>query len=169
MKKSLIVIIALFLVFISFFILKPNNNKIVENTPVNVTQDSSENCYARSTEKTVDKPFSVDEYMKLKIEGTNVEGFKFGFQSGPGYSNGYNGTLLGIKTDTEILVDYAYIVEGSKNTEQEVYKQANGSIERIQYVLIEKNNMLVPDRTQEVNRLIYSPIDCSIFEEKSPI
>lgn len=168
MKKSLIVTLTIVLIFLSFFILKPNNKKIMENNPANVTQDSSENCYARSTEKTTDKPFSVDEYMKLKIEGTNVEGFKFGFQSGPGYSNGYNGTLLGTQTDTEILVDYAYIVEGSKNTEQEVYKEVNGSIERIQYVLTEKNNMLVPDRTQEVGRLMYSPIDCSIFEEKSP-
>jgi hypothetical protein len=142
--------------------------KVLKPSPV-VAGGAIESCYTYSAKETGGNPFSVEEYLKLKISGNNVEGLKFGFQSGLGYSSGYNGTLLGTKTGTEVIVDYSYATaEGSHKTEQEVYKLDNESIEKIQYVLVDKGNVLVPDRTKEVNRFKYLPINCSILDEKLP-
>lgn len=177
MKKILTVvgiIAILAFLFVIYLIKNPNNQiekaeEIRENPPVvEVIESPYEKCYTRFTIATTEKPFAVKEYIKLKFNKQKVEGYKFGFQSGPGYSNGYNGTLIGTITNADILVDFAYIVEGSKNTEEEVYIKKDESIEKIQYQLLEKDNKLVPDRNKEVNRLNYPAIDCKVYEEKLP-
>lgn len=173
-KKILTVvsIIAILAFLFIIYLTKTPNKEIVEapkNPPVvEVTEGPYEKCYSRATIATTEKPFAVEEYVKLKFDKQKVEGYKFGFQSGPGYSNGYSGTLIGTITDTDILVDFAYTVEGSKNTEEEVYLKKEGSLEKIQYQLLEKGKKLVPDRNKEVNRLLYPAIDCKIYEEKLP-
>lgn len=175
MKKILIIIAILAFVFVILYFTKNSNieiekvEEVKENPPVvEVIEGPYEKCYTRSTIATTEKPFAVEEYIKLKFDKQKVEGFKFGFQSGPGYSNGYNGTLIGNVINGEILVDFAYTVEGSKNTEEEVYIKKGESLEKIQYQLLEKGKKLVPDRNKEVNRLPYPAIDCKIYEEKLP-
>ena len=163
-------VVAILAFLFVIYLTKTPNKEIVEapkNPPVvEVIESPYEKCYSRTTIATTEKPFAVEEYIKLKFDKQKVEGYKFGFQSGPGYSNGYNGTLIGTITNADILVDFAYTVEGSKNTEEEVYIKKDESIEKIQYQLLEKGNKLVPDRNKEVNRLLYPPIDCKIYEEK---
>ncbi len=178
MKRNLyisIIFILLILLVILFIYTRPKQQKvkapdisIVQEIATTQNNQQVEQCFYRITTKTEEKPFSVEEFMRLEFDGEKVTGMKFGFQDGPGYSNGYTGTLSGTQTPEEILLYYSYTVEGSSNTEQEIYKITNTGIERLQYQLIEKNNMLVPDRSSLVGSIPYTPFSCAEFTEKVP-
>lgn len=178
MKRNLyisIIFIVLILAGILFIYTHPKNQKIkvpdisiVQEVATTQNDTQTEQCFYRITTKTEEKPFSVEEFMRLEFDGEKVTGMKFGFQDGPGYSNGYTGTLSGTQTPEEIVLYYAYTVEGSSNTEQEIYKMTGGGIERMQYQLIEKNNMLMPNRSSLVGSIPYTPFSCADFAEKVP-
>ena len=170
MQKISLTLGALILVGVLFMVFQksPASQPLNENNTSATADLSGDKCYSRSVVATKELPFSVDEYMKLNFTDDTVIGTKFGFQAGPGVSNGYTGTLKGTRNDTEIVLDYAYTVEGSQNTETEIYAFAGETIEKINYVLVEKTDGLVPDRSQEVMRLQYVPVDCSVFETKLP-
>lgn len=146
-----------------------NNPHVTDTLLVKNVAVPNEQCYSRMETATQEKPFSVEEYMHLKFDGEKVEGVKFGFQQGPGYSNGYTGTLSGIQNTTEVVLEYSYIVEGSRNTEQEIYHITSEGIERMQYKLLEKNNTLIPDRSAFVGRILYIPLSCAEVFQRMPI
>ena len=172
MKRSLFIsIVFIVLIFLTEVFVSRRQEKempyIVQQ--VSVDEDKvKQQCFYRITTKTDEKLFSVEEYMRLEFDGENVKGNKFGFQDGPGYSNGYTGTLSGAKSQDELVLYYAYTVEGSSNTEQEIYKMTDGGIERIQYQLVEKDNILVPDRSLYVSNIPYTSFSCTDFDEKVP-
>jgi hypothetical protein len=155
--------------FVLFFRYYPRHNTDNSQNTAGIKKEmSTEQCYYRSTAKTEKEPFSVEEYIQLKFNGDAVTGTKFGFQDGPGYSNGYNGSLSGIKNSSELTLDYSYTVEGSKNVEQEIYTVTDKGIEKMQYKLIEKNGKLVPDKSSLVKNISYSPFSCAEFTKKVP-
>lgn len=178
MKRNLYIsIIFILLILLGIFFVSTRQQDQEEKAPdtdtvqeVAITQKNppTEQCFYRITTKTEEKPFSVEEFMRLEFDGEKVTGMKFGFQDGPGYSNGYTGTLSGTQTPEELVLYYAYTVEGSSNTEQEIYKMTNTGIERLQYQLIEKNNMLVPDRSSLLGSIPYTSFSCADFAEKVP-
>lgn len=164
MKKALVIIVLAIIIGVIFF---KDEAPIIE-MPIIKTDTPSELCFSRAVAATTDAPYSVDEYIKLKIEDNMVKGTKFGFQSGPDMTNGYTGTLSGVRNGTEIIVDYTYIVEGSSNTEEEMYILENNSLQRMRYPLIEKSNKLVPDRSKLGTMLGYVAMACADFDTKLP-
>ncbi len=163
MKKALLIIVIALAVGILFFRNEPTPQ------PNTVTQlQDSELCFSRIAPATKTAPYSVEEYIKLSIDKNNgVTGIKFGFQSGPDMTNGYTGTLAGMKkANGEIVVDYAFTVEGSSNTEQEIYRMTGSMIEKFRYPLKEANKKLVPDTTKEVTLQKYQLMSCEDLNEK---
>ena len=145
-------------------------NKILssEDAPVvipvpqkNISLTNGRQCYTYSHEGTTDEPYTVNEFIDMMIQGTKVTGTKKGTQSGPDMTNGYTGTITGILNNNTITSVYSYIVEGSANREQEIYKASKTGIEKLHYPLVEKSGMLVPDTTKEFNILLYARVGCS--------
>ncbi len=169
MKRNLYVAVAILVLIVSSAVVIMKRKA---NMPPDISQRPAimkpEQCFVRITKKTDAEPFSVEEYMRLEFDGEKVEGIKFGFQDGPGYTNGYSGTITGTQNSKEITLDYAYIVEGSSNTEQEIYWLTNTGIDKIRYNLIEKNNMLVPDRSIDPQIIPYTSFSCAEFDKKIP-
>lgn len=119
-------------------------------------------CYTFSHEGTKDEPYTVHEFLDITIAGKNVTGTKTGTQSGPDMTNGYKGTISGTLENNAITDVFDYVIEGSSNKEQELYRANLTGIEKLRYPLMEgKNQMLVPDTSQSVKILNYARVECT--------
>ncbi|MEJ0001850.1 MAG: hypothetical protein WDN09_01540 [bacterium] len=117
-------------------------------------------CFSRTQKASDAEPYSVEEHIALRVAGSAVTGTKEGMQAGPGMTNGYTGTLSGTRTGNSIVAIYAYTVEGSQNKEQEEYEFKNDSLVKSRYALVEKDKMLVPDKTSEPKLVAYAEEEC---------
>jgi hypothetical protein len=121
-------------------------------------------CYAYHQEATPTAPYAVDEYVSITINGNEISGTKKGTQNGPDMTNGYEGTLTGSKEQDVMTLLFAYTIEGSQNTEKEIYQFVKTGIEKWRYPLIEEGGILVPDTTKYYKTLSYKTIDCATIE-----
>lgn len=118
-------------------------------------------CFEYHQTATTDAPYTVNEYVNMTISGNTVSGTKKGDQAGPNMTNGYTGSLNGTLAGDTITVDFAYTVEGSQNTEQEIYKLTESGINKLQYQLIDKHkDGLVPDTTKPYTVREYRTVVC---------
>ncbi len=175
MKKPLIisltVIIAIIIAVGIYFIIQSQNKPTDFSVdPIIVTPSTNKaikplvdgrQCYTYSHEGTPDAPYTTYELIDMTIVGTKVTGTKHGTQSGPDMTNGYTGTITGTLAGDTINVAFAYTVEGSKNTEQEIYQASLTGIDRLQYPLIDKyKDGLFPDTSKPFKRISYARVGC---------
>lgn len=168
MKKyiTIIVVSVLVVILVLIFYKKPFQ-VIVEAPASNQAQISpvvsaiDRNCYAYHQEATNEAPYKVDEYIDMVVNGDSVLGTKHGTQVGPDMSNGYDGTLVGDLRNNILTVIFSYVIEGSANSEKEIYSYNANGIEKLRYPLKEEKGILVPDMTQSFNTLTYTKVDCS--------
>jgi hypothetical protein len=133
----------------------------MKSTPVVVEQPQTfRKCFASHHEATKDAPYTTSEYIDLMVNGTSVSGIKKGTQEGPDMTNGYEGTLVGTKQENALHLLFAYIIEGSKNKEQEEYVMSDTKLIKYRYPLLEKQSMLVPDMSKEPTQIEYIETDC---------
>ncbi len=123
----------------------------------------TQQCYSYSQAATKDAPYAVSEFLALSVKGSTVSGTKKGTQSGPDMTNGYEGTISGTIASWMITSLFSYVIEGSANTEKELYRYTadNKGIEKLRYPLLEGKNMLVPDTTKPYTVMLYSTVSCS--------
>lgn len=131
---------------------------VKEDVPVSVP--SGHYCYAYHQLATPTAPYKVDEYIDMTVNGTSVSGTKHGTQAGSDMTNGYEGTLVGNTTGTDINAKYSYTIEGSDNTEQEIYKYTKDGLNKWRYPLKDEKGILVPDVMKEYSILSYASVDC---------
>lgn len=118
-------------------------------------------CYRYSHEATEKEPVTATEFIDMTIDGTNVTGTKQGTQSGPELTNGWEGTLIGTLVEDKINVAFAYTVEGSQNTEHEIYQAGITGIDKLRYPLVDKfSDGLFPDTSKEYDLLHYAQVAC---------
>jgi hypothetical protein len=169
MKKPLIisltVIVAISIAVGIYFIVqsqkKTTDPVIVEPVQQPMKLVDGRQCYTYSHQGTPDAPYTTYELIDMTIAGTKVIGTKRGTQSGPDMTNGYTGTITGTLAGDMINVAFAYIVEGSKNTEQEMYQASLTGIDRLQYPLIDKyKDGLFPDTSKPFKRISYARVGC---------
>jgi hypothetical protein len=167
MKKTIIAvsILVLFAVIIAVLVITAPKSAVVppvsHGTDV-VTIPTGNVCFEYHQAATDGAPYIVNEYLNMNISGTTVTGSKKGDQAGPDMTNGYEGTIMGTIAGDKATVNYVYTVEGSKNTEQEIYKFTKTGIDKLQYPLIDKyKDGLVPDTTKEYKLRSYRAVDCA--------
>lgn len=119
-------------------------------------------CFNYSKDATSTEPYKVKENIILEINGNKVSGTKSGTQNGPDMNNGYTGNLDGTRNVNSLELVYSYIIEGSKNKELEVYEFTNGKLLKNRWPLVEKDGMLIPNKTGEPKIIPYTRINCSI-------
>lgn len=118
-------------------------------------------CYTYSHDATKEEPVTSTEFIDMTIAGTKVTGTKRGTQSGPELTNGWEGTLTGDLAGDTINVAFTYTVEGSKNTEHEIYQASLTGIDKLRYPLIDKyKDGLFPDTTKEYKLVHYARVGC---------
>ena len=121
-------------------------------------------CYAYHQTSTPSAPYTVDEYLSIIMKGDEISGTKKGTQSGPDMTNGYEGTLVGLKDGDTATLLFSYIIEGSSGVEKEIYKFVEMGIEKWRYPLVEEGEILVPDTTKAYSALLYQMIDCGTIK-----
>ncbi len=117
-------------------------------------------CYYRAVAATAHAPYEVHEAIELTIDGETVAGVKSGTQAGPDMTNGYEGTLAGTKKGSELSLLFSYTIEGSQQSEQEVYALAPDALIKHRYPLIEHGGILVPDTREAFVEQRYTERDC---------
>jgi hypothetical protein len=168
MNKQTKILIVLFLVAVKIFIVFWfNQNKpdfitnIASNSEISETVSlDGKYCFSRLQEATSDAPYRVEEYVTLDIKGENVSGIKRGFQSGPGMTNGYEGSLSGEISGDEMNLVFSFVIEGSEGKELELYKISENELQKYRHVLKEENSMLVPDLDTPVTVISYHVAVC---------
>ena len=134
---------------------------IIEEAPVVVENNlDGKFCFSRTQIATEAEPYSVSEKVVLNILGNVVTGTKTGNQSGPDMTNGYEGTLDGLKEGDNLNLVYSFTIEGSQNKEKEIYIFSPEELKKQRYVLKEESGMLVPDMTSEVKIINYIKDNC---------
>ena len=170
MKKPFYIILGttvVILLGIAVFLVVCNHRKPVPVPPIAepvqqpITLMDGRQCYTYSHNATADAPYTTSEFIDLTISGNSVRGTKTGTQSGPDMTNGYTGTIAGTLADNKITDAYAYTVEGSKNTEHEIYQAGLTGIDKLRYPLIDKfKNGLFPDTTKDYMIEHYARVEC---------
>jgi len=127
---------------------------------VNITLGSDDSCYLYQHTATLEKPYTVSEYLTLREKDGEIVGKKDGTQSGPDMTNGYTGTLVGTQSEDMITLVYSYTIEGSDGKEEELYQIVSDGIVKHRYPLIEKDGVLVPNETESPTDLLYSTVSC---------
>jgi hypothetical protein len=117
-------------------------------------------CYAYHQEATTSAPYKVDEFIRIVEKDGKITGIKKGSQSGPDMTNGYTGTLTGTVDGRNMQIDFAYIIEGSRNTERELYTRTDISLIKHRYRLVEGKGILVPDLKYFVHDIVYTSTPC---------
>ncbi len=162
--KKILIILGIIAVAMLVYIFRPSNGTLIDPTMVTpdfANMQDGTYCFVYHQVATTDAPYAVDEQVSLTYLQDTVTGIKKGTQAGPDMANGYEGTLTGIKKDgNTILVDFAYIVEGSQNIESEEYVVTQDGLIKHRYPLVEQNGKLVPDKTQPKRDIVYTPILC---------
>jgi hypothetical protein len=175
MKKIIIVLMGIIVLIIVGTIFlsnvkmpqSPSGGGIVHNTDNVLNHSNGRFCYAYHNKATKDAPYSVDEYIDMNINGAVATGTKKGNQSGPDMTNGYQGTLTGSIDKDNLTAIFAYVVEGSHNSEKELYRFTKNGLEKLRYPLINDKGMLVPDTTKAFNIITYDKFNCE--ENYEPI
>ncbi len=143
---------------------KPVDNAITTYIPTATDTEQTladgKYCFSHSKTATDTEPYNIKEEIILNINGEKVLGTKSGTQNGPDMTNGYTGTLEGIKKINNFELLYSYTVEGSQNKELEIYEFSNSSLFKNRYVLVEKDGILMPDKTSEAKMIEYKEIAC---------
>ncbi len=173
MKKILIYIfIIAILIFGYLFLLK--NKRLEMPSPVTSSSTSTppivgvdslvlvdgRQCYAYNHEGTPEEPYTVSEILDITIAGKNITGTKTGNQSGPDMTNGYTGTITGTWENNTISDVFSYVIEGSAGKEREIYRTNVTGLEKMRYPLVQSDNMLVPDTTEDFKIMNYSRVPC---------
>ncbi len=127
----------------------------------NSTTLSTNTCYSYHQVATTEAPYAVDETLFISTNGNIITGTKQGTQNGPDMTNGYNGSITGTVNGDTVNAVFDYIIEGSSNKEQEIYKKTANGLEKLRYPLIQGKGMLVPDTTKEFKIIPYTQIACS--------
>lgn len=117
-------------------------------------------CYAYHQDATAGAPYKVDEFIRIVEKEGNITGVKKGTQSGPDMTNGYTGTLTGVVDGQNMQLDFAYTIEGSRNTERELYTRTDTSLIKHRYRLVEGKGMLIPDMEYFVHDVVYTSTPC---------
>jgi hypothetical protein len=132
----------------------------VQMVQPNSTLQDGKQCYSYTHNATIDAPYTVHEFIDITIQGANVTGVKQGTQAGPNMTNGYTGSIVGIHKNNTITDIFSYVVEGSKNKEQEIYRTSKTGIEKLRYPLVDKKGILTPDTTKSFTSLLYTRVSC---------
>ncbi|MDQ3075933.1 MAG: META domain-containing protein [bacterium] len=135
---------------------------LVEATQSNISLKDGKQCFFYSHEATTAEPYNVTDFLTIEIAGNAVTGKKTGTQTGPGVSNGYQGSLVGTLEKNIITAILSYVVEGSQGKEKEIYKAGKIGIEKLRYPLLEESGMLVPDLKKGYQTLNYIKVDCPV-------
>jgi hypothetical protein len=151
MKKTIVIV--LILVLIGILVFQKKSDPVVVSGP-------STSCYERSLVATSDAPYSVEENIKVTIDGISVSGIKSGTQSGPDMTNGYIGTLVGTKEGDALNVLFSYTIEGSNQAEREQYVVRDQDLIKLRYPLIDQGKELVPDTSQSYVEQVYESVSC---------
>ncbi len=164
MKTFIILFAIIALAAVGFFIWNHASKEPTRpNTSTETTTSFTDGtyCYERNQAATPDAPYAVEENVRIIVSGTNVVGTKTGTQSGPDMSNGYEGTLAGIRQGNDMTVVFAYTVEGSQNKEQELYTWSEIGLTKHRYALVDKGNLLVPDMNGTLTNIEYELVTCN--------
>lgn len=141
--------------------LAPNHvSQDVPSTQIDIQVNDIPYCYAYHQDATVSAPYKVDEFIRIVEKEGNITGVKKGTQSGPDMTNGYTGTLTGIADGQNMQLDFAYTIEGSRNTERELYTRTDTSLIKHRYRLLEGKGMLIPDMEYFVHDIVYASTPC---------
>lgn len=157
MKKVFLLGIAVILVFVGIFFLKP---KKIHNQPSSPTL-AGEYCFSRIQRATEEAPYAVEEHIRLNVSNATVSGVKVGTQAGPDMTNGYFGTLEGSILANTVEVIYSFTVEGSQNKEKEIYEVHNQELIKMRWPLREEKDILIPDTSGNLTKIIYIKEMCS--------
>ena len=93
----------------------------IPSIQIDIPVNNNPYCYVYHQDATASAPYKVDEFIRIVEKEGNITGVKKGTQSGPDMTNGYTGTLTGIVDGQNMQLDFAYIVEGSRNVERAIY------------------------------------------------
>ncbi len=173
MKRTLtisLVSVVVMVIAVGIYVIAQNRKKVaspiskpiaVEPVQQPIAITDGRQCYNYSHEATQEEPVTSTEFIDMTISGNTVTGTKRGTQSGPELTNGWDGTITGSLKDGTINVAFAYTVEGSKNTEHEIYQAGLTGIDKLRYPLIDKYQAgLFPDTTKEFALLHYARVGC---------
>lgn len=162
---SILIVFSAVAAFCVYAYFKPTRDvavsHVVPDTTIAESDTPQTRCYTRTQLATAEAPYSSEEHVQITIDGTTVTGTKAGTQEGPGVSNGFWGDLEGTLTGTAMELVYSYTVEGSEGKELELYEVSESALTKLRYVLTEQGDMLVPDRTGEPTRLVYTLEPCT--------
>jgi hypothetical protein len=101
--------------------------------PSSLIEPVTKMCYQYTQEATPTAPYDVSEYLELTTNGTDFVGKKEGQQSGPDMTNGYVGFLTGTKQENNFTFVFDYVVEDSRNKEQEEYTISGSDLIKHRY------------------------------------
>ena len=166
MKKSkLIAIIIIILALVTFYLTKKPDENVKPVALMNSIQKESlgfsgHQCFTYHQIATTDAPYAVDEYLDINIDGKNVVGTKQGNQAGPDMTNGYMGDIVGQINGNILTSVYSYTVEGASNKEKEEYFIKDKDLIKQRYVLVEKDGILMPDKTNTPKDMYYTATPC---------
>ncbi len=159
-KKILILGVIAIVVFSTvLLVLNKNNQEDVGVISTGTFQEFSR-CFMYEQRALEDAPYSVSERISLDFDGNIVSGKKVGTQFGPTMSNGYFGDIDGFVKGDKIEAVFSYTVEGSQNSEREIYKIVNDGLIKLRYELEESEGMLVPKLDRLVSEQKYQEINC---------
>jgi hypothetical protein len=100
--------------------------------------------------------------VQITIEGNNVTGY---YDWRPWEKDGAHGSLTGKKSGDMITADYKYMIEGSIQTEEVIFKMGADNLTKMEGELEEKNGKLVlkdPAKAQAGD--VLKKIDCTLIE-----
>lgn len=164
MKKKIIPLIFGILGVMVFFVLTSNDKNIAPTTPEEtVTQvplRDGKYCYQYSQKATQEAPYSVEEYTEIVLKGNTVLGLRMGSQSGPGMSNGYDGSLEGTREGNTLKLRFKYVIEGSSGEEMELYSLDEKTLTKHRYTLKEEGGILVPNMDEFVKDMVATKVSC---------
>ncbi len=97
--------------------------------------------------------------VQLVMKGDNVTGEMHWH---PYEKDGAHGTLKGVKKGDVITADYAYMMEGSNQMEEVVFKLESNKLSKLEGELVEKGEkMVLKDPTKAKSSEVYKKVDCS--------
>lgn len=109
-------------------------------------------CYAIFDKKDVTA-------VQLIIKGDKVTGY---MDWAPFEKDGGHGILTGTRSGNDITADYTYMIEGSKNTEEVLFKIDGKTLLQAQGELVEKTGKLViKDKAKAKFSKSFATVDCA--------
>lgn len=160
MKLIYSILIVCAIVVALVILIKPSASTPVTKNPIGVAPSEETLCFTRKQVATPDAPYALEEHIRLTLSGMIATGTKTGTQSGPDMTNGYEGILTGTRNGPSLNLIFAYTIEGSQNSEQEMYILGDSSLIKYRYPLKEEGGILVPDLSGQKTDIAYTLADC---------